>query len=136
MIKNNLCPFSKPLVGGWCQCPYARAAERCSGKMECTRVENYHASCVALVDAFKENSRFVLGISNSAAELTHTQLMKIRCGGLKGMRRVLNLESDEPPVVRDVIAAAATMHGSIDSFPFNEIVRDIKTFQHRNKKQE
>ena len=134
MIKSILCPFSKPIVGHWAQCPYARSAERCSGKMECTRFDAYHDSCMALVGVFKEMSRFVLGLSNSETELTHTQLMKIRCGGLKGMQRVLDLGIGEPPVVRDVIAGAEAEYGDVDSFPFNEIVRDINAFSHRKKR--
>lgn len=133
MNDNALCPFSKPIIGNWCRCTQAVLSERCSGKMVCGRAADYRDSCVALVALFKDNSRFVLGLGSDDVELTHAQLMKIRCGGLLGMQRVLRLETDTPPAVRNVIAAAEARYGDVASFPFGEIVRDIKAFSHRKK---
>lgn len=64
-------------------------------------------------------------------ELTHAQFMKIRCGGLLGMQRVLKLDIEKKVVVRDVIDSAERKYGSLDSFPYNEIVQDIKRFKLR-----
>lgn len=101
--------------------------------MICMRAAEYRASCVALVDVLKERSRFVLGTRNQDSELTHAQSMKIRCGGLLGMQRVLGLESVAAPSVLDVIAATRARYGDLAGFPFNEIVKDIQAFSHRKK---
>jgi hypothetical protein len=132
MNDDTLCPFSKPIIGNWCRCPHARLAERCSGKMDCSRADDYLDSCRALVELFKEKSRFILGLGTDETELTHAQLMKIRCGGLLGMQRVLKLEA-APPAVRDVIDAAQSCYGFIEAFPFSEIVPDIQAFSHRKR---
>lgn len=89
--------------------------------------------CTELVDLFKENSRFVLGISHPEDELTHMQLMKIRCGGLQGMQREL-IGTHQVPDVLEIISLTKKRYGSVNEFPFNEIVRDIKDFNHRKKK--
>jgi len=136
MNETRLCPFSKPLIGQWCQCAYASLAERCSGKMVCSQSERYLDSCSRLVDLFRDNARFVLGLGEHENQLTHTQLMKIRCGGLRGMQRIMQLSTQAAPVVRDVIEAAEQQYGSIAAFPFNEIVQDIRVFSHRNKKRD
>lgn len=128
---NELCPFSKAIIGKWCHCPHAKLADRCSGKMSCTRLEDLQESCFELDDAFKVNTRFILGVTSENIELTHAHLMKIRCGGLLGMQRVLNIESNQPVNVRDVIDKSIKEYGSIDRFPYNEIVQDIKNFKHR-----
>lgn len=132
-MKNNheLCPFSKPILGKWCQCNYAKLADRCSGKMTCTRLDDLQSSCLELVDAFKGSARFILGVNNDNKELTHAQIMKIRCGGLLGIKRVFNIDSTQPVDVRDVIDKVIKEHGSIESFPYSEIVQDIKNFKHR-----
>lgn len=132
-MKNNyeLCPFSKPVLGKWCQCQYTKLADRCSGKMSCTRLDDLQESCLKLDEAFKLNTRFILGVNSENTELTHAQLMKIRCGGLLGMQRVLNIASQQPVEVRDVIDKTIKNHCSIESFPYNEIVQDIKNFKHR-----
>ncbi len=133
MNDDSLCPFSKPIAGLWCQCPHARMVDRRSGKMICIRAHEYRESCITLVSLFKKNSRFVLGLNSNDVELTHAQLMKILCGGLLGMQRVLKLESDSPAAVLDVIAAVETQYTEVVRFPFNEIVKDIQAFSHRKK---
>lgn len=133
MNEDILCPFSKPIIGQWCQCSHARVADRCSGKMICIRADEYRKTCLVLVGVLKKYSRFVLGLSRDDVELTHAQLMKIRCGGLMGMQRLLKMTAGTPPAVTDVIAAAESQYGEIERFPFNEVVKDIQAFSHRKK---
>lgn len=101
--------------------------------MTCLQADQYIASCYELVELFREKSRFVLGISHQDEELTHQQLMKIRCGGLLGMQRLLS-ETDTPPDVRQMIQLAEQAYGDVGEFPFSEIVRDIKAFSHRKSR--
>lgn len=133
-MKDTLCPFSKPIIGNWCKCQYANLDDRCAGKMTCLKSDQYLAGCYALVDVLKEQSRFVLGISHPDQVLTHMQLMKIRCGGLLGMQRVLNDQVDELPDVLSIINQANIKFGDILKFPFNDVVRDIKVFTHRKQR--
>jgi len=128
-----LCPFSKPILGNWCQCPHARTLDRCAGKMVCSRADDYLASCTGLVDTLRRNSRFVLGIPDGMAQLTHAQLMKIRCGGLRGMQRVLEPDADGVPEVREMIRLAEQAYGDVAAFPYVEIVGDIRAFSHRRR---
>lgn len=132
MSDPGLCPFSKPIIGQWCCCPHAILAERCSGKMACGQAE-YRPACVELVSLFKQQSRFVLGLASDDAQLTHAQLMKIRCGGLLGMQRLLQPSITENPCVRDMITGAEQRFGQLSAFPFNDILRDISSFSHRKK---
>ena len=134
MSDPTLCPFSKPIIGCWCRCEYARVSDRCAGKMVCKRASVQRRRCVKLSDLLKERARFVVGVSESDPVLTHAQSMKIRCGGLTGMRRVLAFEADKPPRVVTVIDAVEERYGSLDAFPFNEIVQDIRSFSHRRKR--
>lgn len=128
---NELCPFSKSIIGKWCHCPHAKLADRCSGKMTCTRLDDLQETCFELDDAFKVNTRFILGIKSENDELTHAHLMKIRCGGLLGLQRVLNIESGRLVNVRDVIDKIIKDYSSIAGFPYNKIVQDIKDFKYR-----
>ena len=59
--------------------------------------------------------------------------MKIRCGGLMGMQRVLTGDTAVPDVL-ETMHSAEQHYGSVSEFPFSEIVRDIKEFSHRKKK--
>lgn len=130
MNNEVLCPFSKPILGKWCQCQYARLAERCSGKMNCTRASDFMNSCKILDDEIRKNTRFILGVKDINADLTHAQLMKIRCGGLIGMSKVLHLGSDSIQI-REIVEQTINTYNSLELFPYNEIVKDIRQFNHR-----
>jgi len=131
MNTIDLCPFSKPILGKWCHCSHARMAERCSGKMICSQAQDYRISCLKLDKLLKTNSRFIFGISSQQVELTHAKLMKIRCGGLTAMQKVLGINSGQPVDILDVIQSTQQQFRDTAEFPYNEIIRDIKEFKLR-----
>jgi hypothetical protein len=59
--------------------------------MTSTRAEEWLNPCHSTVDVFTQKSYFVGGLSQGGIEQPHAQLMKICCGGLLGMQRVLDL---------------------------------------------
>jgi hypothetical protein len=133
---TQLCPFSKPILGQWCACEYARVGDRCSGKMVCTQADERRETCLQLVQLLKKNTRFTLNLSDTDTQINHAQAMKIKCGGLLGMQRILKTNSEDRPSIVDVINQAKERYGSIESFPFGEIIRDISSFSHRKSKRE
>jgi len=128
-----ICPFSKPIVGRWCSCEFATIYERCSGKMTCKHEEMLLPECTQLVNLLIKNSRFIIGSNNGADELTHAQSMKIRCGGLIGMQRVL-FDDDATPNVRKVISSTTKRYNQLSLFPYHEVITDIQHFSHRKKR--
>lgn len=133
---KQLCPFSKPILGQWCACEYARVADRCSGKMTCTQANERRDTCLQLVQLLKANARFTLNLSDTDAQINHAQAMKIKCGGILGMQRKLMPDSDETPSIVNIINQAQEQFGSIDAFPYGEIIRDISSFSHRRPNRE
>jgi len=133
MSDLQICPFSKPIIGGWCQCEHANLAERCSGKMGCKKGTENLQQCYQLVDLLKLKSRFVLGLDDQNRQLTHAQAMKIRCGGIRGMQRVLGFD-DSVADIPWVIERTKACYTSLSNFPFSDIMPDIKAFNHRLKR--
>lgn len=133
MTDNNkkLCPFSKPIIGKWCRCQYAILSDRCAGKMHCYQPESHLPVCQQLVTLLENNSRFILGVTDQDEPLTHQQYMKIKCGGIRGMHRVLQQNHEELPTITDITDHIIKHYGSLSDFPYSEIVRDIATFSHR-----
>lgn len=129
--EEKLCPFSKPIIGKWCCCQYAKLSDRCAGKMRCRHPANHLDNCHQLVAQLETNARFILGVSNKDSLLTHQQYMKIKCGGMEGMQRVLKPGSEELPDVIDIFVHIMKKYGSLTDFPYGEIVRDISHFSHR-----
>ena len=58
--------------------------------------------------------------------------MKIKCGGIQGMQRVLEANNIQSvPMVTEIINDTRDLYGSLEDFPFAEVMQDIKTFSHR-----
>jgi hypothetical protein len=133
---QHLCPFSKPILGQWCACEYALVADRCSGKMLCAEPVERRDTCLHLVQLLKANARFTLNLSDTDAQINHAQAMKIKCGGILGMQRILTPGSKATPSIVDIIDQARGQYGNITDFPYGEIIRDISSFNHRKAKKE
>ncbi len=137
MMNNDerLCPFSKAIIGQWCCCKYARLSDpdRCAGKMHCQHPDNHLQTCRQLLADLEKNSRFILGVSHTDSDkpLTHQQYMKIKCGGMEGMQRVLAQDTEQLPCITDIAAQIIIQYGSLAHFPYADIVRDIAGFSHR-----
>ncbi len=134
MDTSTLCPFSKPIIGQWCACQHSALAERCAGKLYCDAADSLRPSCLHLEALLKQHSRFVLGRLDEAGELTHAQSMKIRCGGVLGMQRLLQPTATGAPQVPELILAAKAEFNSLDQFPFDRIMQDIRSFSHRSSR--
>ena len=132
MSNKVICPFSKPIIGGWCRCDYANLAERCSGKMSCKHSADYLEQCDHLVELLRENSRFVLALTDDKQPLTHAQLMKIRWGGVQGLHRLFAMQTELPDV--RAIIERLQQDGGMDAFNYSEIMPDIKHFSHRESR--
>ena len=109
-------------------------SERCSGKMVCMRESELLDTCMGLADLLLQKAQFVLGISHMEPELTHAQLMKIRCGGVIGMAQVLGLDTQTPPRIREVITAAESQYTHLADFPYSDILPTIQNFRLRRHK--
>ena len=133
MSEEKLCAFSKPILGDWCRCSQARLAEHCSGKMNCGADTSVWRECENLSQILRQNSRFVFGLSQLENNLTHQQMMKIRCGGLLGMQKVLGKYNGEPFVVREIVGDTFMRYGRLENFPYSEIMPFIKAFSLREK---
>jgi len=130
---QKLCPFSKPIISFWCDCPHASLMEHCSGKMACNHNSTVYKSCNEIVDILKDHSSFIVGQSKQYTELTHAHSMKIRCGGILGMQRVMKINIGSVPVITEILAACTLRYGNFSNFPYSEIIQDIKVFNHRKK---
>jgi|GEM_PF-1590814 len=131
--EQQLCPFSKAIIGKWLGCEHALLSDRCAGKMHCTQAKQLRPQCLGLVDELEKNARFVLSIKDPSQPLTHQQYMKIKCGGLCGMQRVLYPLQVNLPNIPQIMNGIRQQFGDFAHFPYGEIIRDIAAFRLRKK---
>lgn len=125
-MSDPPCPFEKPILSARCGCENATRnvqAERIS--VGCRSPIAQH-NCRLLVEMLKERSRFALKVRDPWQDLPFGKQMRVMVGGLTGLRRVLDPQAAGPVAnVHALVCAAQERFGSLDSLPFDEIVRAI-----------
>lgn len=88
-----------------------------------------HLNCETLDRLFLERATFPLKL-HPGAPLTHGTVMRLHCGGLKGLQQVL--DAPQPDVHRMVVQAQEE-HGSLVQLPWERIVAQILAMQPRRR---
>jgi hypothetical protein len=137
-IDSLACVFRKPILTRCCACRLAskmNIAER--EAVHCSSAEAY-GSCKELAYWLRENSRFALHITHPQQALPHGQIMRIFCGGLLGLQRLLALdqpyaEADKVADVRALVEVALARYESLADIPYRDIVPVISHYQWRRR---
>lgn len=90
------------------------------------------AACGQLAGLLREKSAFALKLTATARILPHAMVMKIQCGGLTGLRDVLDPEAPAPDVQR-LVRKAQAEYGALDALPFSRIVQGVSHWQGRKR---
>ncbi|MBU1237634.1 MAG: hypothetical protein KJ634_03350 [Gammaproteobacteria bacterium] len=132
-VNRLPCVFEKVLLAGAaiCECASGRAiAERqlivCTSPV--ARVD-----CGQLSALLREKSAFALRLTSTQRILPHAMMMKIQCGGLLGLRRVLDPGAPLPHV-RALILKGRERFGELAALPFSEIVQGVAAFHIRKRR--
>jgi hypothetical protein len=91
-----------------------------------------HTACGQLVGLLREKSAFALKLTEATRILPHAMVMKIQCGGLAGLRDVLDPEAPAPDVHR-LVRKAQAEYGALDALPFSRIVQGVAHWQGRKR---
>ncbi|MBK9956691.1 MAG: hypothetical protein IPP18_16805 [Rhodocyclaceae bacterium] len=132
-VNRLPCVFERALLARRAVCQLAShhaLAERES--IACTSPVA-RAECGQLAGLLREKSAFALRLANTRRILPHAMVMKIQCGGLDGLRDVLDAEAPAPDVHRLVLLARET-HGELAALPFSEIVKGVAAYQPRKRR--
>ncbi|RLJ67630.1 hypothetical protein [Sulfurisoma sediminicola] len=91
-----------------------------------------HAACGELSGLLREKSSFALKLTEAVRILPHAMIMKIQCGGLGGLRDVLDPEAPAPDVHR-LVRRAQAEYGALEALPFSRIVQGVSHWQGRKR---
>lgn len=127
------CVFEKALL---CQAAACEAAQRLSlaeREMVACRQPLARAACGNLLQLLRVNSAFALKIREPRAILPHAMLMKVQCGGLNGLKDLLDPGAPAPDVLK-LVRLAQAGYGALESLPFSRIVQGVAHWQIRKRR--
>jgi len=121
------CPFEKAILSVRCTCELSTrrvVAERMNAGC---RDAGAARRCRDLLVMLYDRSRFTLKATGPIESLPFGKKMKVMVGGLSGLQAILEPASPAEPVnnVHALVTSAIDRFGSIDSLPYQEIVKAI-----------
>ncbi len=128
------CVFEKALL---CQAAVCEAAQRLSlaeREMVACREPLARAACGQLLTLLRANSAFALKLKDTQRILPHAMTMKVQCGGLVGLKDLLDPDAHAPDVLK-LVWLAQTEFGALDQLPFSRIVQGVAHWQIRKRHQ-
>ncbi len=128
------CVFEKALL---CQAAACEAAQKLSlaeREMIACRQPLGRAACGELLTLLRKNSAFALKVKDTQRILPHAMTMKIQCGGLMGLKDLLDADAHAPDVLK-LVRRAQSEFGSLEALPFSRIVQGVARWQIRKRHQ-
>lgn len=119
------CPFAKAILHDCAACSRSRIlliAERES--VSCS-APAAHASCQTLSGLLRDKALFALQHRKAEGTLPHGKAVKIQCGGLSGLQRLLTDGDQRVDDVAALVQALLTEYGALEPLPYGEVVRAI-----------
>ena len=134
-ISERRCVFEKAILTRCCACTCATRFYLADREGVACDAASAHKRCSQLIKLLRENAKFALKITSIDGELPHAKEIKVQNGGLLGLQHVLRPDLNAQHVV-DVVSLATLgerTFGSLEKFPYREIVKSIVAFEGRRR---
>ena len=131
------CAFSHPLIGGQFGCENAEQVARRGGPDIACRAEKAHARCEQLFQRMKAAALPAFGVEDDLLSMPHSVLVKIQCGGLLGLQRLLDVAGANVAEVKNIhalVGQAVQAHGSLGAVPYPAFVEDMTSFKLKRRR--
>lgn len=128
------CVFEKALLCQAAACEAARKLALAEREMVACGEPVARAACGQLLTLLRANSAFALKVKDTQRILPHAMTMKIQCGGLTGLKDLLDPEAHAPDVLK-LVRLAQAEYGTLDTLPFSRIVQGVAHWQIRKRRQ-
>jgi hypothetical protein len=116
------CPFGKSVLTRCVSCSLAEKHNVAEREVVACSDEASMGLCIELHGTLRQNFTFALHRRDNGEPLTHSQEMRVQCGGLKGLQYALD-ESGEVRDVSALVALAQQKFGELANFPYSLIVQ-------------
>lgn len=131
-INRLPCIFERALLARHAVCELAVAHQIAERETVACSQPAAHADCARMEELLRQKSTFALGLAAIQDVLPHAMMMKIQCGGLDGLKALLDPEALAPNA-RRLVRLAQERHGDLAGLPFSEIVKGMAAWKGRRR---
>ena len=133
-VNERFCAYEKAVLTNKCGC--SQSEKFCIAEREgvhCNSDEG-QARCLRFLEILREQARFALRSvqQDRNSRLPHGKAIRVQVGGMRGLFRVLNPDTELPEFITDIdglLNAAEKVFDSLDALPFSEIMPEIAAYE-------
>ncbi len=131
-INRLPCIFERALVARHAACELAVPHQIAERETVACAQPVARVVCAQMSALLREKSAFALGLADTQHILPHAMVMKIQCGGLDGLKALLDADAIAPDI-RRLVRMAREQFGDLESLPFSEIVKGVAAWKPRRR---
>lgn len=131
-INRLPCVFESALLARHAVCDLAVGRQIAERETVACAQPVARAVCERMSALLREKSAFALGLTGTQRILPHAMVMKIECGGLDGLKSLLDAEAVAPNV-RRLMRLAQERYGDLADLPFSVIVQGVAAWKTRRR---
>ena len=128
------CVFEKAINSRVCNCNKSTRFNLADREGVSCNSEAAQKRCDELLTTLRQNSRFVLQLTLTDNKLPHNAEIKIQNGGIKGIAKLVQSGAVNENNIFELINTAIQQYDSIETLPYQQIVREISTYQSRRRR--
>ena len=134
-VNKRRCVFEKAILSRRCSCICSTRFYLADREGIACDSQSVHERCSRFIELLRKNAKFALKITTLDGELPHAKEIKVQNGGLLGLQRVLrpDLSSANVADVAGLTTLGVRTYGSLEQFPYQEIVKSIAKFEGRRR---
>lgn len=127
-INQAPCVFEKALLSRCAVCELE--IRHALAERELVGCSNREArdQCQTLLALLRDKSAFALKLHDTHVILPHAALMRIQCGGLTGLKNVLDPEAPAPSI-RHLVMLARQQPGGLPDLPYSDIIQGVAAWK-------
>lgn len=129
-IQAPPCVFARAILSGCAQCELSRRRALAEREVVTCASEVAHINCVTLDGLLRERAYFALRLPRQNEPIAHAKVMKLHCGGLRGMQAALDAPQ---PDVHHMVQQAMQDGASLLDLPWASIVASATAWQLRQR---
>lgn len=131
-INRLPCVFERALLARHAACELAVPHQIAERETVACAQPVARALCAQMSALLRDKSAFALRLTDTQGILSHAMEMKIQCGGLDGLKALLDADAVAPDV-RRLVRLAKQHYGDLAALPFSTIVQGVAAWKTRRR---
>lgn len=127
------CPFERALLSRCVGCARSRKLNLAEREAIACGDPEVREHCLTFYQALHDNAQFALKI-NPDAPWPFGKEIRAQCGGVRGLAAALGETGDEATDAAASVLGGLGRFGTIDDFPYSEIMRTVVHYEPRKRR--